>query len=67
MTTATMTAVIAIGVPTMTNSKFGGAAGSSMMVGMIVVLGFVDDGGDSGLLVEMLLIVEHIEPRRRYG
>ena len=57
-----MTARIAIVVPAMTNSKCGGAAGSSMMVGMNVVLEIVDDGGDSGLLVETLLIVEHIEP-----
>ena len=61
MITAT-TAIIATVVPTMINSKRGGAAGSSMMVGMMVVLEFVDDGGDSGLLVEMLLTVEHIEP-----
>ena len=67
ITTVMMMATkIATAVPTMIEVKCRGVAGSSMMVGMVVVLEFVDDNGGSGL-VEMLLVMEmvdgeHIEP-----
>ena len=66
ITTVAMTTRIAKAVPTMIESKCDGAAGSSMIVGMVVVLEFVNDNGGSGS-VEMLLVMEmvdgeHIEP-----
>ena len=61
-----MTARIAKAVPTMIESECGGAAGSSIMTGMVVTVEFVRDDGGSGS-VEMLLVTEmvdgeHIEP-----